>query len=157
MLPVLDHRQGLVESNVYTISVKTTQISDSSEKNTLDIHVSIIMWVWVSSLLAWQMTFANGKTHQQVLSSSETHQIAFQKDHVDFFLVSLDNIGDSTVRPVSTRQPEKAIQSIIDRMLLSRLPMSKLVYSARLSLPSIGTVLGWKFVIHYTNAVIGRR
>ena len=32
---------SLLESNVYTISIKTTQISDLSGQNTLDIHVSI--------------------------------------------------------------------------------------------------------------------
>ena len=120
-----------LESNVYTISIKTTQISELSGQNTLDIHVSIpvSLWAWMLSILTWQMTFANGKTHQQVLSSSETHQIAFQKDHVDFFLVSLDNMGDSQVRPVLTGWPGgESIHSIIDRTLLIRLPMSKLVW-----------------------------
>ena len=60
------------------------------------------------------------KLHQHVLSSSETHQIALQKDHVDFFLLTVDGLGDSEVRPISTGRTYESIHSNIDRALLFR-------------------------------------
>lgn len=43
------------------------------------------------------MTFANGKSHEDALSLSETHRIAFQKGHIDFFMISIDHVGDNEV------------------------------------------------------------
>jgi len=44
------------------------------------------------------MKFANGKSYKDSLSLSETHQIAFQKDNIDFFMVTIDDIGDTEVK-----------------------------------------------------------
>jgi hypothetical protein len=44
------------------------------------------------------MKFANGKSYEETLSSSETHQIPFQKDNIDFFLLTVDDVGDNEVK-----------------------------------------------------------
>jgi hypothetical protein len=44
------------------------------------------------------MKFANGKSYEEALSASETHQIPFQQDNIDFFLVTVDDVGDSEVK-----------------------------------------------------------
>jgi hypothetical protein len=43
------------------------------------------------------MKFANGKSYEKALSLSETHQIPFQKENTDFFLVTIDDVGDNEV------------------------------------------------------------
>ncbi|CAM4771263.1 unnamed protein product, partial [Rotaria magnacalcarata] len=75
-VPVIDRTK---ESNVFTISTKTRAISNSIGWHMIYVH----------------MNFANGKSYEEVCISSETHQIPFQKDNVDFFLVFLDNIDDT--------------------------------------------------------------
>ncbi len=44
------------------------------------------------------MEFANGKSYKDALCLSETHQIAFQKDNIDFFMVTIDGIGNTEVK-----------------------------------------------------------
>jgi hypothetical protein len=44
------------------------------------------------------MKFANGQSYEDSLSLSETHRIAFQKDNIDFFMVTIDDIGDTEVK-----------------------------------------------------------
>jgi len=44
------------------------------------------------------MKFANGKSYEDALSLSETHQIPFQKDNIDFFMVTIDDISNSEVK-----------------------------------------------------------
>jgi hypothetical protein len=44
------------------------------------------------------MKFANGKSYTDALSLSETHQVAFQKDNTDFFMVNIDDVGNVEVK-----------------------------------------------------------
>lgn len=44
------------------------------------------------------MTFNNGKILEEELSTSETHQIPFQKDQIDFFTLSINEPAKSEVR-----------------------------------------------------------
>ncbi|CAF3635995.1 unnamed protein product [Rotaria sp. Silwood1] len=90
-VPVIDRNKG---SNIFTISIKTTDISDSSSQNMISIH----------------MNFANGKSYNETLSSSETHQIPFQKDNIDFFLAIIDNIGDTEISNVKICFINKSIE-----------------------------------------------
>ncbi|CAF1294409.1 unnamed protein product [Adineta ricciae] len=77
-VPVTNRSQ---ESKVFTISVKTMNISDTNKENTLLI----------------QMRFANDKIYEETLNSSETYQIPFQADHIDFFVISLNDVGNSQI------------------------------------------------------------
>lgn len=43
------------------------------------------------------MKFDNGKSYEEPLSLSETHQIPFQKDNIDFFMLIIDDIDDRQV------------------------------------------------------------
>ena len=43
------------------------------------------------------MNFADGKSYEEALHSSETHKIPFQKDHLDFFVMNIDDVKDSEV------------------------------------------------------------
>jgi len=43
------------------------------------------------------MKFDNGKVYEESLSLSETHQIPFQKDHIDFFMININDVGDREV------------------------------------------------------------
>ncbi len=45
-----------------------------------------------------KITFANGKSHEDSLYLSETHQIAFQKNNIDFFMITIDDMGDTEVK-----------------------------------------------------------
>ena len=47
-----------------------------------------------------KMKFANDKIYEETLNSSETYQIPFQADHIDFFVISFNDVGNS---PVSTQ------------------------------------------------------
>ncbi|CAF2761699.1 unnamed protein product [Rotaria sp. Silwood2] len=95
-IPVIDRKK---ESNLFTISIKTTDISNSDSENMIYI----------------QMNFVNGKSYEEVLSSSETHKIPFQKDNIDFFLVVIDNIGDTEINDVKVcfvnKSTEKTMQT----------------------------------------------
>ena len=48
------------------------------------------------------MKFSNGTSHQEVLTSSETHQIPFQNNQIDFFLVPIDR-SEVTLSEVKLR------------------------------------------------------
>jgi hypothetical protein len=52
------------------------------------------------------MKFANGKSYEEPLNSSETHRIPFQKDNIDFFLVTVDDVGYSEVSEKDRRATE---------------------------------------------------
>ncbi|CAM4812506.1 unnamed protein product [Rotaria magnacalcarata] len=94
-VPVIDRTK---ESNVFTISTKTRAISNSIGWHMIYVH----------------MNFANGKSYEEVCISSETHQIPFQKDNVDFFLVFLDNIDDTKVSSVKVCFVNKSTEKIIE-------------------------------------------
>lgn len=49
------------------------------------------------------MKFHNGKSYEEVLNLSETHQIPFQKDNTDFFMLTIDDIGDNEVKNIFIR------------------------------------------------------
>ena len=44
-----------------------------------------------------KMTFNNGQIHEEILRSSETHQIPFQKDQIDFFPITIDETTKNEV------------------------------------------------------------
>ncbi|CAF1083007.1 unnamed protein product [Adineta steineri] len=69
------------ESNMFTISIKTIDISKSDDEHLVLIYIE----------------FANGKSYEEALHSSETHQIPFQKNNIDFFSVTFDNVNDNEV------------------------------------------------------------
>ncbi|CAF1271668.1 unnamed protein product [Rotaria sordida] len=91
-VPVIDRNK---ESNIFTISIKTTDISNFNGQNIIYIHIN----------------FTNGKSYEEALSSSETHQIPFQKDNIDFFLVVIDNIGDNEISNVKICFVNKSIEN----------------------------------------------
>ncbi|CAF4154933.1 unnamed protein product, partial [Adineta steineri] len=72
------------ESNMFTISIKTIDISKSDDEHLVLIYIE----------------FANGKSHEEALHSSETHQIPFRKDNIDFFPVTIDNVNDNEITNV---------------------------------------------------------
>ncbi|CAF1208147.1 unnamed protein product [Rotaria sordida] len=91
-VPVIDRNK---ESNIFTISIKTTDISNLNGQNIIYIHIN----------------FTNGKSYEEALSSSETHQIPFQKNNIDFFLVVIDNIGDNEISNVKICFVNKSIEN----------------------------------------------
>ena len=49
------------------------------------------------------MEFNNGKSYEKALNLSETHQIPFQKDNIDFFMINIDDVSDNEVKIYSIR------------------------------------------------------
>jgi len=45
-----------------------------------------------------KIKFTNGKSFEEALSSSETHQIPFQKENIDFFMVTIEDVRDNEVK-----------------------------------------------------------
>jgi len=64
------------------------------------------------------MKFNNGKVHEEGLSLSETHQIPFQKDHTDFFMVNIDDVGDNEVNIHKIRMINKSVKYFIRLSML---------------------------------------
>jgi len=65
-----------------------------------------------------KMKFDNGKVYEEGLSLSETHKIPFQKDHTDFFMVNIDDVGESEVNIHEIRMINKCTQYLIRLSML---------------------------------------
>jgi hypothetical protein len=71
------------------------------------------------------MKFGNGKSYEEALSLSETHQIPFQKNNIDFFMITIDGVADNEVNIYQIRMNNRCVKLRIEFFI--RLSMLKFV------------------------------